>query len=159
MDTMRLVDRSWPVLRRMMGGHTVVYRATRGVVGHRFPGAPPMLLLDHVDESLTARQRNEERMRAFVADASHELRTPLSSIRGYSELSLKALSRGPGDATIETTEASLERIQAQSLRMLRTDCFRNPQPGCLPFPSHDTIRVEARHILATSQEVYPSLQS
>ena len=74
-------------------------------------------LLDHVDESLTARQRNEERMRAFVADASHELRTPLSSIRGYSELSLKALSRGPGDATIETTEASLERIQAQSLRM------------------------------------------
>jgi two-component system OmpR family sensor kinase len=74
-------------------------------------------LLDHVDESLTARQRNEERMRAFVADASHELRTPLSSIRGYSELSLKALNRGQGAATIETTEASLERIQAQSLRM------------------------------------------
>jgi two-component system OmpR family sensor kinase len=74
-------------------------------------------LLDHVDESLTARQRNEERMRAFVADASHELRTPLSSIRGYSELSLKALSRGQEAATIETTEASLERIQAQSLRM------------------------------------------
>lgn len=74
-------------------------------------------LLDHVDESLTARQRNEERMRAFVADASHELRTPLSSIRGYSELSLKALSRGQEATTIETTEASLERIQAQSLRM------------------------------------------
>jgi two-component system OmpR family sensor kinase len=74
-------------------------------------------LLDHVDESLAARQRNEERMRAFVADASHELRTPLASIRGYSELSLKALGRGHGAATIETTEASLERIQAQSLRM------------------------------------------
>jgi len=80
-------------------------------------GAALNTLLDHVDESLTARQRNEERMRAFVADASHELRTPLSSIRGYSELSLKALSRGQGAATIETTEASLERIQAQSLRM------------------------------------------
>ncbi|MDW4571272.1 ATP-binding protein [Microbacterium sp. M3] len=80
-------------------------------------------LLDHVDESLTARQRNEERMRAFVADASHELRTPLASIRGYSELSLKALGRasrpepGPDAMTLETTEASLERIQAQSLRM------------------------------------------
>ena len=80
-------------------------------------------LLDHVDESLAARQRNEERMRAFVADASHELRTPLASIRGYSELSLKALGRvprdalGPEPATLETTEASLERIQAQSLRM------------------------------------------
>ncbi|MEO8092071.1 MAG: nitroreductase family deazaflavin-dependent oxidoreductase [bacterium] len=31
-----------------MGAHTTVYRATRGLVGHRFPGAPPMLLLDHV---------------------------------------------------------------------------------------------------------------
>ena len=48
MDVMKLADRSWPVLRRVMGGHTAVYRATRGVVGHRFPGSPPMLLLDHV---------------------------------------------------------------------------------------------------------------
>jgi deazaflavin-dependent oxidoreductase (nitroreductase family) len=41
-------DRSWPLLRRLMGGHALVYRATHGLVGHRFPGAPPMLLLDHV---------------------------------------------------------------------------------------------------------------
>ncbi len=74
-------------------------------------------LLDHVGDSLTARQRNEERMRAFVADASHELRTPLASIRGYSELSLRALTRGHDTATVETAESSLERIQAQSLRM------------------------------------------
>ncbi|WP_308187547.1 sensor histidine kinase [Microbacterium allomyrinae] len=74
-------------------------------------------LLDHVGVSLAARQRNEERMRAFVADASHELRTPLASIRGYSELSLKALDRDHGPSTMQTTEASLERIQAQSLRM------------------------------------------
>jgi len=47
MDAMRAVDRSWPVLRRLMGLHTVAYRATRGVVGHRVPGGPPMLLLDH----------------------------------------------------------------------------------------------------------------
>ncbi|MDY0911031.1 sensor histidine kinase [Microbacterium sp. CFBP9034] len=74
-------------------------------------------LLDHVGESLTARQRNEERMRTFVADASHELRTPLASIRGYSELSLRALSKDRREETIETAESSLERIQAQSLRM------------------------------------------
>ena len=43
-----LADRTWPVLRRVMKAHTVAYRGTRGVVGHRFPGAPPMLLLDHV---------------------------------------------------------------------------------------------------------------
>ena len=45
---LRAADRMWPVLRRVMAGHTVVYRATNGLVGHRFPGAPPMLLLDHV---------------------------------------------------------------------------------------------------------------
>src|SRR5215204_7694826 len=45
---MGLVDRSWPVLRRMMGVHGLIYRATGGLIGHRFPGSPPMLLLDHV---------------------------------------------------------------------------------------------------------------
>jgi F420H(2)-dependent quinone reductase len=48
MDVMWLADRSWPVLRRAMGAHTQIYRLTNGLVGHRFPGAPPMLLLDHV---------------------------------------------------------------------------------------------------------------
>jgi hypothetical protein len=27
--------------------HVLVYRATYGLVGHRFPGGPPMLLLDN----------------------------------------------------------------------------------------------------------------
>ncbi|GAA1697493.1 two-component system sensor histidine kinase TcrY [Microbacterium sediminicola] len=77
-----------------------------GRVGHALN-----TLLDHVDVSLDARQRNEERMRRFVADASHELRTPLASIRGYSELSLRDPSLS------ENTGSALERIQAQSLRM------------------------------------------
>ncbi len=48
MDTMSWADRSWPVLNRLLKGHTVLYRASHGLIGHRFPGAPPMLLLDHV---------------------------------------------------------------------------------------------------------------
>jgi F420H(2)-dependent quinone reductase len=48
MDYLSVVDRSWPVLRRAMGLHTVVYRATHGLVGHRIPGGPSMLLLDHL---------------------------------------------------------------------------------------------------------------
>src|SRR5690606_14932020 len=84
-------------------------------------GASLNKLLDHVDTSLAARQRNEERMRRFVADASHELRTPLASIRGYSELSLRALRQAQGPDgrpdTTESTASALERIQAQSLRM------------------------------------------
>src|SRR4030088_3622259 len=31
-----------------MGGHAAVYRATNGLIGHRFPGSPPVLLVDHV---------------------------------------------------------------------------------------------------------------
>ncbi|MDQ4214468.1 sensor histidine kinase [Microbacterium sp. ASV81] len=82
-------------------------------------GAALNTLLDHVDASLAVRQRNEERMRQFVADASHELRTPLSSIRGYSELSLRALSRvdTAADPATASAHTALERIQAQSLRM------------------------------------------
>jgi F420H(2)-dependent quinone reductase len=45
---MAVRDQLWPVYRRVMGGHTVAYRLTGGLIGHRFPGAPPSLLLDHV---------------------------------------------------------------------------------------------------------------
>ena len=38
----------WPVLNPLMRQHATVYRATRGLVGHRFPGLPPFLVLDHV---------------------------------------------------------------------------------------------------------------
>ena len=31
-----------------MDGHVVIYRLSGGLIGRRFPGAPPMLLLDHV---------------------------------------------------------------------------------------------------------------
>ena len=39
---------AWPVLNRLMGLHTMAYRASGGRIGHRVPGLPPMLLLDHV---------------------------------------------------------------------------------------------------------------
>ncbi len=48
MDYMALIDRSWPVVRRLMKVHTAAYRMTRGLIGHRIPGGPSMLLLDHV---------------------------------------------------------------------------------------------------------------
>ena len=48
MDYMRIVDKTWPVIFRLMGGHTAVYRATGGRIGKRAPGLKQMLLLDHV---------------------------------------------------------------------------------------------------------------
>lgn len=41
-------DRNWKVLNRLVAGHVGLYRLTGGLVGHRVPFAPPMLLLDHV---------------------------------------------------------------------------------------------------------------
>jgi len=44
-----LADRSWPFLNRAIRAHSLLYRATRGVIGHRIPGLrAPILLLDHV---------------------------------------------------------------------------------------------------------------
>jgi deazaflavin-dependent oxidoreductase (nitroreductase family) len=45
---MDVVDRLSPLLNQGVKGHVLAYRATGGLVGHRVPGAPPMLLLDHV---------------------------------------------------------------------------------------------------------------
>ena len=56
MSYLDVADRMWPLLNRLMAGHTLVYRATGGLVGHRLPGAPPMLLLDHVGAK-SAKQR------------------------------------------------------------------------------------------------------
>ena len=43
------IDRTWPLLTRLMAGHTAIYRASGGRIGRRIPGVGlPMLLLDHV---------------------------------------------------------------------------------------------------------------
>ena len=77
-----------PAAVRGQGRHR---RASPGA-GHRHRtevgkvGAAFNEMLDHIDHALNERQKSEERVRQFVADASHELRTPLASIRGYAEL-------------------------------------------------------------------------
>ena len=48
MGILDLADRAWPVLSRVMQAHRALYRATGGRIGHRVPGFPPMLILDHV---------------------------------------------------------------------------------------------------------------
>ena len=49
-------EQLWPVLNQLMKGHATAYRLTGGLVGHRFPGAPPSLLLDHVGAKSGARR-------------------------------------------------------------------------------------------------------
>lgn len=70
-------------------------------------------LLDNVNSALTARQKTEDQMRVFIADASHELRTPLAAIKGYSDL-----LRWTENLT-ENGEQSVSRIDSQTERMSR----------------------------------------
>jgi deazaflavin-dependent oxidoreductase (nitroreductase family) len=58
MGYLDLADRTWPLLGRLMAGHTAVYRATNGRIGHRTPGLPPALLLDHVGAKSGTRRRS-----------------------------------------------------------------------------------------------------
>lgn len=64
-----------------------------------------------LNEMLDERDRNEDKLRQFVADASHELRTPLTSIRGGLDLAL--------DETMvpERRDDVLRRVRAESRRM------------------------------------------
>jgi two-component system OmpR family sensor kinase len=68
-------------------------------------------MLAHIERSLEARQRSEQQVRQFVADASHELRTPLATIRGYSSLA----TAHPDD--LETLRTSLAKVSVESDRM------------------------------------------
>ena len=47
-DYLDLTERSWPLLRRLMGLHARIYLASGGRIGQHIPGVPPMLVLDHL---------------------------------------------------------------------------------------------------------------
>ncbi|MGI8677563.1 MAG: sensor histidine kinase [Jatrophihabitans sp.] len=71
-------------------------------------------LLDQVDSALGDRQRSEDRLRLFAADASHELRTPVAVVRAHADFAMRAAA----DAPVEVVEA-LARIAAEAERMGR----------------------------------------
>ena len=67
MDPMTVADHVWPLTRRVADVHTWAYRVSRGLVGHRFPGTPPILLLDHIGAKSGTRRTTPL---AYVADGS-----------------------------------------------------------------------------------------
>ncbi|WP_040495618.1 sensor histidine kinase [Ilumatobacter nonamiensis] len=71
-------------------------------------------MLDRLQASFEERQRAEDRVKQFAADASHELRTPLTTIAGYSEVYLS------GAATdSESVHKQMTRINSEANRMGR----------------------------------------
>jgi two-component system OmpR family sensor kinase len=75
-------------------------RTEAGKLGHAFN-----VMLDE-------RDRDDARLRQFVADASHELRTPLTSIRGYLDLYRGGAFREQGEL-----DDVVRRLSAESARM------------------------------------------
>ena len=71
-------------------------------------------MLGQIEAGLQERDRNEQRLRRFVADAAHELRTPLTSVRGYSEL-----YRQGAYADQASVDHAMARIESEGSRMAR----------------------------------------
>ena len=69
-------------------------------------------MLAQIEASFAAREKSEERMRQFVADASHELRTPLATVRGYAELYRQGALTAP-----DALDNAMGRIESEASRM------------------------------------------
>lgn len=78
-----------------------------GRLGTAFNG-----MIDGIGGLLEEQQRNEARLRQFVADASHELRTPVAAVRGYSELYKAGML--PDEAAVAR---AMERMGFEARRM------------------------------------------
>jgi two-component system OmpR family sensor kinase len=69
-----------------------------------------------LNQAFEERQRAEDQIRRFVADASHELRTPLTTIRGWADLYFQGGLRD--DAGMETAMTRIAEESAQVSRLV-----------------------------------------
>lgn len=83
-------------------------------------------MIGRLTSALAERERSEERLREFVADASHELRTPLTTVLGYAQLFRKGALSGDelqGDAwgRTEAEATRMKRLVEDMLELARYD--------------------------------------
>ena len=84
------------------------------------------VLLARLQDAITERQRGEERIKKFVADASHELRTPLAVVRSHVELIERSAESIPDSvldsvANIEVGTRRMTRLVDDLLLLARLD--------------------------------------
>jgi two-component system OmpR family sensor kinase len=91
-----------------------------GDTGRRVPADRRVTEIDRLAGALNTafeqRQRAEDRLRRFVADASHELRTPLTTIRGWAELYFQDDPAGAAPDP-EAVRTAMSRIAGEATRM------------------------------------------
>src|SRR5581483_5955228 len=101
-------------------------------------------MLGELESAFGERDRTEQRLRQFLADASHELRTPLTSIQGFAELFRMGGGgdeRPAGEPGVDLA-VIMRRIEEESARMktlvddlrqaianLVTNAVRHTPPG------------------------------
>jgi two-component system OmpR family sensor kinase len=76
-------------------------------------------MLGELESAFAERDRTEQRLRQFLADASHELRTPLTSIQGFAELFRMGRGgeeRPAGEPGVDLP-VIMRRIEEESARM------------------------------------------
>ena len=118
---------SWYAIRRtfapLTAMETTAARIASGDLSQRIPPTPTQdevaslgrslnTMLGRIQSSFQSRERHEEEMRRFVADASHELRTPLATVAGYAELYRQGAL--PDEAAITS---AMGRIEKEAHRM------------------------------------------
>jgi deazaflavin-dependent oxidoreductase (nitroreductase family) len=125
MDKLKLADRSWPLLRRVFGGHAQIYRATRGAIGHRVPGLPPFLLLDHVGAKSGTRRttpllyvRDGDDLVVVASKGGNE-RNPawLHNLRAHSDTEVQVGSERRPVRAREATPEERARLWPEAVRV------------------------------------------
>jgi deazaflavin-dependent oxidoreductase (nitroreductase family) len=129
MNYLDIADRIWPVTRRVMGVHALLYRRTGGRLGHRIPGLRGrMLLLDHVGAKSGVKRTSPLQ---YIEDGDNV--AVIASKGGYSKnpawfYNLKAnpdttaqigSERRPVHARVVTDPEERERLWAKAVAIYR----------------------------------------
>jgi two-component system OmpR family sensor kinase len=106
-------------------------------------------MLEEIEDAFAAKQRSEQRLRQFVADASHELRTPLANVRGYAELLLSG---------VDDDEQALaaHRILEHGVRMSE---LIDALLSLARLDEHQPLTTEQVDVVALVADVVPDIQA
>ncbi len=115
-------------------------------------------MLDRLQDAFQARERSEDRLRQFLADASHELRTPLASIRGYAEVFRLGAATEPDDLAtamrrIEDEAARMGVLVEDLLALARLDAVREPVREAVELSLVVAEAVDAARVVAKDRPI------
>ncbi len=92
MEPVREIDTAGDARRFEIGGRVISVESSPVTMPEGTQHGNVMVMRDITHETEVAHLKDE-----FISQISHELRTPLTSIKGYSDLLLKAVGGGPND--------------------------------------------------------------